>query len=670
MFTSSVPGESPPPPPRACFGRGELIETIVGHVENLNPIALVGVGGIGKTSIALTVLHHDCIKKRFGDNRRFIRCDQFPPSRANFLRRLSKVIGAGVENPDDLTPLRQFLSSREIFIILDNAESILDSQGDKGQEIYGVVKELSQFSNLCITITSRITTVPQDCKLLNVPTPSIDAARSIFYRIYDNNKQSKLINKILEQLDFHPLSVELLATVAHQNDWDDNRLTMEWEQRRTGVLQTEHNESLAATIELSLASPMFKNLGPNARDLLGVIAFFPQGINEDNLDWLFPTISNRTILFDKFRILSLTYRSNGFITMLVPLRDYLCPKDPMSSPLLCATKEGYFTRMATKVDPDSPWFGETRWILSEDTNVEHLINILTSTDGNSDDSWDACITFLEHLSWHKPRKTVLGPKIEALPDDHRSKAKCLLWLGQTLGLTGNCVEQKRLLDHALKLEREQGNDSRVAHVLQFLSTASRELGLHKDGIHQAKEALEIYGSIGAKGDQADTLVDLALLLAEDNQLDAAEEAASRVIELLPEKGEEFRVCQAHRVLGGIYHSKCEKGEAIHHYEIALEIASHFGWNGQLFWIHYALARLFRDEGRFDDAHVHIKQARSHTENDTYKAGHAALAQARIYYQQGRPENATSEALCALEIFEKVGAISYVECCEDFLREIE
>lgn len=62
------------------------------------------------------------------------------------------------------------------------------------------------------------------------------------------------------------------------------------------MLQTGHNKSLAALIELSLASPMFQGLGPDAQALLAVVAFFPQGINEKNLSWLFPTIHNGTSL--------------------------------------------------------------------------------------------------------------------------------------------------------------------------------------------------------------------------------------------------------------------------------------------------------------------------------------------------------------------------------------
>jgi hypothetical protein len=426
LHSYSAPlGELPPPAPRDCFGRGELIEKVVGLTENLKPVALIGAGGIGKTSVALTVLHHSRMEERFGQNRRFIRCDQFPALRTHLLTRISRVIGAGVENPEDLTPLRPFLSSKEILIVLDNAESILDPKGANAEEIYSVVDELSQFKTICLLITSRITTVPPRCKRPDIPTLSMEAACEIFYDIYDDSGRSSIINDLLERLDFHALSITLLATTASHNGWGNDRLAKEWDTQRAQVLQTDYNKSLAATIELSLTSPTFQSLGPNARDLLGVVAFLPQGIYENHLDWLFPSIPNSQTTFDKFGVLSLTYRSNGFVTMLAPIRDYLGPRDPRSSPLLRTTRDQYLSRLSVDLDPDKPGFEEARWVVLEDVNVEHLLDVSTSIDPEGDKIWDACYHFIQHLRWHKPRHTMLRSKIEALPDVHRHKPKCL-----------------------------------------------------------------------------------------------------------------------------------------------------------------------------------------------------------------------------------------------------
>ena len=387
-------GELPPPAPKAFFGRETLIEEVVALTETFEPIALIGAGGIGKTSIALTVLHHDRVKDKFGDNRRFIRCDKFTPSLANFLARLSRAIGAGIENPEDLTPLRPYLSSNKILIIFDNAESILDPEGTDAEEILAAVEELCQFDQICVCITSRITTVPQYCKHLEIPTLSMDAARDVFYGIYNGRNRSSVIDDLLRRLEFHPLSITLLATTAIHNKWGYERLVKEWNARHAQVLRTGANKSLEASLRLSLDSPTFLKLGSNARDLLGVIAFFPQGINENHLDWLFPTLPDIESTFDKFCTLSLAHRSDDHITMLAPIRDHLAPQDPTSSPLLCITKDRYFSQLTVRVLPGDPRFEGTRWILSEDVNVEHLLNTFTSLDTNIDGVWDACDQFM------------------------------------------------------------------------------------------------------------------------------------------------------------------------------------------------------------------------------------------------------------------------------------
>ena len=454
--------------------------------------------------------------------------------------------------------------------------------------------------------------------------------------------------------------------------WDHDRLAQEWDAHRVHVLRTDYNESLEATIELSLASPTFRELGPDAREFLGAVAFFPQGINENNLDWLFPTISNGRNILDKFCALSLTYRSNGFVTMLAPLRDYLSPKDPASSPLLHTAKDNYFSRLSVYIDPGKPGFEEGRWITSEDVNVEHLLDVFTSIDTHPDSAWDACAYFMSHLYWHKKRLVVLGPKIEGLPDGHRFKPQCLFQLSRLFQSVGNHTEYKRLLVDTLKLWRERGDDSEVAQTLRFLSNTNMWLHFNKEGILQAKEALEIYERLNAVPGQGQSLQQLAQLLYQDRQFNAAEDAAFRAIDLLSGEGDrdQYSVCECYRVLGQIYHSKGETEKAIKHFETAIGIASTSNWHDLLFRNNYSLAELFFGENRFGDAHTHVERAKSHAVNDPYLLGHAMKQQAAFWHLEGRFKEAKSEASRAAEIYERVGATRDLERCRIILRDIE
>ena len=368
-------------------------------------------------------------------------------------------------------------------------------------------------------------------------------------------------------------------------------------------------------------------------------------------------------IFDKFCTLSLAYRNGGFVTMLAPLRDYLSPKDPGSSPLLRAVKERYFSRMSVSLGPSDPGFTETRWITSEDTNVEHLLDVFSTIDADANDVWEACYRFMRHLYWHKVRLTILGPKIERLLDDHRFKPECLFGLGRLFDEVGNRAECKRLLTHALGLWRERRDDRMVAQALMFLSDTNRQMDLCREGI-------EISERLGDTAMQAECLNMLAFLLNGDGQLDAAEEAASSAINLVGKNGDQFLLCDSHRALGDLYQYKGETEKATTHFKKALDIATPSGWHSALFSTHLSLAELFLVDGRLEDAQAHVEGAKSYTTGGPYHLARVMLLQAGVWCEQRRFEEARSEVLRAADCFEKFGAGGDLELCRGFLRDIQ
>ena len=163
------------------------------------------------------------------------------------------------------------------------------------------------------------------------------------------------------------------------------------------------------------------------------------------------------------------------------------------------------------------------------------------------------------------------------------------------------MERERLLARTLKLSREREDNHQLAQVLRELSDVHLQMDLYEEGIEEAKEALEIFEGLSDTVGRAQCSIDLAQLFYYDDQLDAAEEAASHAISPLSEMDQQFDICQCHRLLGVIYHSMGETEKAINHLEAGLETASSHNWLNQLSWTRFSLAELFSDQGRLDDA---------------------------------------------------------------------
>ena len=90
------------------------------------------------------------------------------------------------------------------------------------------------------------------------------------------------------------------------------------------------------------------------------------------------------------------------------------------------------------------------------------------------------------------------------------------------------------------------------------------------------------------------------------------------------------LCHSHLTLGDIYRCKGEPGKAIDCFEVALGIASSFGWQDGLFWTNHSLAGLFLDEGRFDDAQTHVNRVKLYAADSAYSLSRVMCLQAEVW----------------------------------------
>ena len=130
-----------------------------------------------------------------------------------------------------------------------------------------------------------------------------------------------------------------------------------------------------------------------------------------------------------------------------------------------------------------------------------------------------------------------------------------------------------------------------------------------------------------------------------------------------------KMCNDNHLLGDIYYSKGEIEKAINHFKTALGFASSSNWHDEQFWNHYSLAKLFSKQGRLDNAHVHVEHAKSHAINDPYLLGCATQLQAQFWFTQNKFEEAKSGALCAADMFEKLGAVKELKNCRALLKDV-
>ena len=319
-FLGLFPSLPLPQAPANLFARDAVINELSGLVERFASFTLLGAGGIGKSAVALTLLHHDRISARFGKCRHFIRCDDLVSSLDGFIGRLSDAIGARYTT--DMSQLRSHLTlSPPRILVLDGVESILDPLAPGAVGIATAIEEFGRCQNVCVLATSRMHVEIPGFRCVEIPTLPENGAQDTFYGRCHLTRSSR-VDKLLAELDFHPLSVGLLAAAVRENSWDEPTLLKAWGEEKTGILTAPNCQSLESNIKSILHTPTIQELGPIVREMLDAIAVYPRGVKECRLESMFPgtvRVSEAVNVLCKF---SLVYRQDGFVKMLSPFRFY------------------------------------------------------------------------------------------------------------------------------------------------------------------------------------------------------------------------------------------------------------------------------------------------------------------------------------------------------------
>jgi Cdc6-like AAA superfamily ATPase len=137
-----------PSEPNIFHGRASELADLLTLFNGGTPrIAILGAGGMGKSSLARAVIHHQEVVDRYKQYRFFVMCDS-----ASTKVELAALIGAhvGLKPGNDLTQpvVRYFSSNPQCLLILDNLETLWEPAATRGdiEEFLSLLADVPQLA--------------------------------------------------------------------------------------------------------------------------------------------------------------------------------------------------------------------------------------------------------------------------------------------------------------------------------------------------------------------------------------------------------------------------------------------------------------------------------------------------------------------------------------------
>ncbi|KAJ7797818.1 P-loop containing nucleoside triphosphate hydrolase protein [Mycena leptocephala] len=316
-----------PSEPKIFHGRVSELSNILQLLGREAPrIAILGTGGMGKTSLARAVLHHPETTAKYTQHRYFVACD----SAANKVE-LAALIGAhlGLKPSKDLTQavVRFFAKVPPSLLILDNLEAVWEPTELRG-DVEELLSLLTDVKDLALIITMRGAERPAKVQwshpfLLPLQPLKHHAAQQTLIDIAEDHHNPEDIDRVLSLTDNMPLAINLIANLVAVEGC--SRVLSRWEEEKTSLISDGYDKrsNLDLSISLSLSSPRIKAV-PHSEELLSLLSMLPDGLSDVELSHSNLPIDN--ILDCKTALIrtALAYQDEKKrLKALVPIREYM-----------------------------------------------------------------------------------------------------------------------------------------------------------------------------------------------------------------------------------------------------------------------------------------------------------------------------------------------------------
>ncbi|KAG6918411.1 hypothetical protein DXG01_014816 [Tephrocybe rancida] len=609
------------------FGRDGEINEIVDLIQQPSParVAILGSGGIGKTTLALSVLHDQRIIARFQQRRLFVSCEAARSADHivfDLMTALQIPLNGNSGNPVDF--LLDCLSKAPHLVVLDNLETPWELPVARA-EVETLLRDLADIETVTLVVTIRGSQRPSSVEWSQLFPPlqpvEPDAALDMFKAIC--HKTDDFAVKLIKSVDCVPLAVTLLGNLAAVDGETTEALWRRWHAESVTMVENgdDRLSNLEISIEISLSSPRVRR-DPDALRLLRLLSLLPDAITSEALHAFergIPGIAHvgkglSTLIQNAL----VTRDTSGSVRILSPIRLHMCARHAPSMESHRFLQD-YYLGMADEATALDDFSVQNRF-RAEYGNIEAMLldclevpfgrqleEIVETILGFCQEAYLCGIgsthvvslaadKLVSHTSLSgqvvktvsKPRRNIVsrlfmkGSPIVTRDDQNvqpvdkavKLRGDCLGCLGQLLSRQARLKEAEASFEQAIKLHIQAGDVSGHAYDLNNMGCL---LSRHSATTERAEsifaEAHVLHEQIGDGVGAAYDLMGLGQLLLQQNKFTAAKGMLSQALTLFTEHDDKIGRCATLNSLGHAVLSCAKPSDAQHYFLLALDLSS-------------------------------------------------------------------------------------------------